>query len=428
MRHREPTLDPEAVRQLEALDAALAGEPVDPDLEDLAVLARELRDTAPKPDADFAAALDARAAAGFPRGAGRTSADESRGQTGDDADAQPAGPLAGVRRAFGALIPPRRFPLAAAGAAASILLVVVVAAVALQSGGGDDTTVERSQPESAEQVPAAPSDSERSGAPGAAPSEGESSDPLSAAPVAPDTVPGGGDDAPNVRRRRVERAATLTIAIPADKLNESTNRVQQIASASRSIVVDSDISSDEDSGRATFALRVPVSRLQPTLADLAEIGTVTQRNETGHDVTGAYVSADERLDDLIAARASVRRQLAATDDADRAARLRRELRQLQGEISSARAALDSLRQRTSYANVDVTLATEKEKSGGATGAGTWTPGDALDDAGKILGTSLGVLIIVLAILVPLALVATAIALPARSVVRRRRERVLDDAP
>jgi hypothetical protein len=61
MRHREPTLDPEAVRQLEALDAALAGEPVDPDLEDLAVLARELRDTAPKPDADFAAALDARA-------------------------------------------------------------------------------------------------------------------------------------------------------------------------------------------------------------------------------------------------------------------------------------------------------------------------------------------------------------------------------
>ena len=51
LREREMPLDPEVERELEAIDRALAGEPVDPDLEVLAELARELRDERPEPDA-----------------------------------------------------------------------------------------------------------------------------------------------------------------------------------------------------------------------------------------------------------------------------------------------------------------------------------------------------------------------------------------
>src|SRR4051794_17731985 len=60
-------------RELAALDDALAGRPVDPDLADLAGLAVALRDERPAPDPAFAGSLDQRAERGFrlPAGARR---------------------------------------------------------------------------------------------------------------------------------------------------------------------------------------------------------------------------------------------------------------------------------------------------------------------------------------------------------------------
>ena len=56
-------------RELAALDDALAGRPVDPDLADLAELAVLVRDERPVPDPAFARSLDARVERGFPRAA-----------------------------------------------------------------------------------------------------------------------------------------------------------------------------------------------------------------------------------------------------------------------------------------------------------------------------------------------------------------------
>ena len=53
-------------RELAALDDALAGRPVDPDLADLAELAVVVRDERPAPDPAFAPSLDERARAGLP--------------------------------------------------------------------------------------------------------------------------------------------------------------------------------------------------------------------------------------------------------------------------------------------------------------------------------------------------------------------------
>ena len=58
-------------RELAALDDALAGRPVDPDLADLAELAVVVRDERPVPDPAFASSLDERARRGFPRAAKR---------------------------------------------------------------------------------------------------------------------------------------------------------------------------------------------------------------------------------------------------------------------------------------------------------------------------------------------------------------------
>ena len=67
LREREMPLDPEVERELEAIDRALAGEPVDPDLEPLAELARALSEERVDTEPGFAADLDQQVADGFPR-------------------------------------------------------------------------------------------------------------------------------------------------------------------------------------------------------------------------------------------------------------------------------------------------------------------------------------------------------------------------
>src|SRR5829696_4064546 len=60
-------LPPEVQRELDAIDAALAGRPVDAELTEIGALAVALREDRPEPSASFAADLDRRTAAGFAR-------------------------------------------------------------------------------------------------------------------------------------------------------------------------------------------------------------------------------------------------------------------------------------------------------------------------------------------------------------------------
>ena len=57
--------------------------------------------------------------------------------------------------------------------------------------------------------------------------------------------------------------------------------------------------------------------------------------------------------------------------------------------------------------------------------GSWTPGDALHDAGRVLEVVAGVLLIALAVIVPIGLLALIAVLVGRLVTRRRRERALE---
>ena len=54
-----------------------------------------------------------------------------------------------------------------------------------------------------------------------------------------------------------------------------------------------------------------------------------------------------------------------------------------------------------------------------------TPGDALDDATRILEVTAGVLLVAFALLLPLGLVGLLVWLAARQAAQRRRERALD---
>jgi hypothetical protein len=70
MRRRDDAaaLTPAALRDLEALDRALAGQALDSEYADLETLVRAVRDDAPRIDPEFAVRLDRRIAEGFTRG------------------------------------------------------------------------------------------------------------------------------------------------------------------------------------------------------------------------------------------------------------------------------------------------------------------------------------------------------------------------
>ncbi len=63
------SLDPEVERELDAIERALAGLEVDEEMAPVATLVADLREERPEPDAEWAAELDRRAAAGFGGGA-----------------------------------------------------------------------------------------------------------------------------------------------------------------------------------------------------------------------------------------------------------------------------------------------------------------------------------------------------------------------
>jgi Domain of unknown function (DUF4349) len=380
MRRRDDmTLDPEVERELRAIDAALADEPVEAELAELASLVRAVRAERPAPSESFAARLDERAAAGFPR---------------------PATRMERTARALRARAS-RRMLLPALGAAATLLLVLVVTASVLT--GGDDaerqSTTELLAP------------AERPSGRGAAPL------PESAA------RPGAADVAPGAPRR-VEREASLTLTAPGDGIDDVTDGVVRVTDEVGGIVANSSVSTgDSGQGGASFSLRVPTRRLDDALARLSKLAHVRARTQNSQDVTGAFVSAQERLRESLAERQALLRQLAEADTVNETESIRARLRIVQGEIAAGRAAVARLRQRTDFAVVGVIV--EEGDSDGSGSGGGWTPGDALGDAVRVLEVALGIALVAFAVALPLLLIGLAAALTARVTVRRRRERALE---
>jgi hypothetical protein len=390
-------------RELAALDDALAGRAVDPDLADLAELAVALRDERPAPEPAFTRTLDARAQRGFP-------------------------PLASAKRRRGIKWP--RLTLPALGVAASVLLVVVIATSIPNGGGGGEDTSSAGAGSSAATTEAAPS--EESG-----------TKPSAAAKSAPRPAIGGGaaetdsaapstttvgplpPNAPAPRadgrsRRSVERSAELVLATRPQGIDRAASEIIRVTDELGGYVVSSTVSSNS-SGQ--FELRVPERKLQTALSRLSRVAKVRERTQSARDITGAVVSVRERLKDARTERRSLLRQLAAATTTNQTASIRARLRLVSGQIAAAKRDLSHVKSRATRSTIAVTLLADRSRSDD--GAAGWTPGDALDDAMRILEVTAGVLLVGLALLLPLGLVALLVWLATRQAAQRRRERGLD---
>jgi Domain of unknown function (DUF4349) len=421
-------------RDLRAVDDALrsgAADHDDPLARELQELALALRADAPKPRPEFADELEGRVQEGFPPEPGslRSRRDGAR---------------AWARNTFGPMPSPRR--LGQAGAVAATVVAVVAGLSTLDlsddgidggdgggdiaqsgdggggasasggggasaggGGGGEDARLGSGQSEAARRAgPAVPL---------AQPDRDESA-------IAPGEPPpgGGAGFAPGRRDRKVERSISMTLEAPDQEIPQLAQDVTQVTNRHGGFVLSSTLDSDEEGASGYFELRVPVGRLRAALADLAGLATVRSQSQSGQDVTRRHVTTRDRLQSARAERRSLLRRLELATTDEEAEAIRRRLDIVAGEINGLRGLLRDLRLRTSYAVVTVDLAGTGDDSGSGGAGGSFD--DAVNDAGDLAVGLAGVLIRVLAIALPLGLIAALGWLATRTLRRRRRESVL----
>lgn len=417
-RRKDAHQDPEQTRELAAVDAALAGESVDPELAELADLALALREERPRPRPEFAAELDARAREGF--APERASTELPEGATAEAQPRERGGRIVRRVRRLWPLHMPRRPLSVAAGSAASVLIVATVAVSSGVFSSGDKAGPV--VPPAGEGVTDQPSALAQK-APESGAAVSEERDATADEMVAPSPgTPVGGDTAPGRRDREVERRAALTLATPTDRVEETADGVIGVTDRYGGFVLSSSISGGDD-GRAgaTLDLRIPAKRIQMAMRDLSELAHVRSRTQSSQDVTASVVSARGRVNELRAERRGLLRRLAEADTSKEAASIRARLRNVNSQIASARTSLSHLKDRVRFAAISVVV----EAENGAGDDGTWTPRDAFGDALSILGVTVAIALVSIAVLIPVSLLLLVGWAAYRRNLRGRREQALD---
>jgi Domain of unknown function (DUF4349) len=419
-------------RDLHAVDAALrdgAADHDDPFVRELQELGLLLQAEAAEPDDEFAEALEKRMREGFPAkpGSARALADEVR----DGLLAARGWPRSAVRN----LPSPSRMLPAAAALVTVVVIGIALSSVDMNRSGGDDDGGsaavsgggDAARSAGGGGAEAAPGGAQDEAAPGAEPAlpldqanPARSAARSGAGAIAPGS-PGGGF-APGRSNRKVERSISMTLEAPNAEIPALAQDVTQVTNRHSGYVLTSTLNSDEEGAEGFFELRIPTGRLRPALADLAGLATVRSQSQSGQDVTRRHVTLGDRLQAARAERRSLLRRLELAETDEEAEAIRRRLDIVAGEINGLRALLRDLQLRTEYAVVSVELAGTEGDSGSGGAGGSFD--DAVNDAGDLAVGLAGVLIRVLAIALPLGLIAGLGWLATSLLRRRRRESVL----
>jgi hypothetical protein len=403
---RAEPLEPEVAAALEAIDGALHGEPVDPEFAELAELSLILRDERPLPNPGFERDLDFRVRAGFPQARPRSAEGARRGR----------GWWAG----------------SAAGVVATVAAVIV--AVVLVHGGGptSSSSSASSSIASALPTPAAASGSSAASASagGSAVASGGSSAAANAgAPsvarnakspaLGPAPVPSGASG------HQIAQSAQLSLVARPGKVDAVAQQVFAIVGQERGHVADSEVSAQRrGESTAQITLQVPSGRLQQTLTQLSQLrgASVSSRSDASQDVTSQIGGARDRLVQARALRRSLLRQLAAATTPGQVQSDQRQLRRNLAAIARDRTAITHLHARVADSTISVSVrgpAARTRHPSHTSGGGAFTLHRGLHDAGRVLVVAAGVALIVLAVLVPVGLLA-ALGVWGWMLLRRRR--------
>ena len=380
----------------------------------------ELRELRPKPRPEFAAKLDERAAAGFPR--------RSTPYT------SPAALVADWWRDLSL-----RSRLIPAVGVALMAVVVATAVIAISNSGGGAGSGNRhgqflsqvetfgSSGEGAESGDEAAAEESSSSA------EAQAAPSVKAAPKAEAEGAGGavnGNELPkaNDLGRDIEKSSYVVLGTKPGAVSGAAAKVFDAVHAADGVVLRSSVQSGSKGATgATFSLLIPSARVNDALAQISAIAEVRERHDATSDITAPTVSAAEELADSNAAIEGLLKELGNAETEAERESVETRLREERRHHAAIRASLDHLHERAAMSEVTVRIVTGEGAGVAPAGKGPdsgWGVGDALHDAGHILTIAAGVVLIALAVLAPIALIALLIWTANRIRVRRLRERTL----
>lgn len=314
----------------------------------------------------------------------------------------------------------------------SVIAAVIVAAVVLGSSGGPRPT------ESAPTHVKGPARRDDLGPVNQGDAEAEKGAPFAAAGPAASAaggkshsesssgalVPSTASEAPGESSRRLQQlSASISLGARNEGVQAVADRVGQLAVAAGGFVESSKVELHHGSaGEATLTLKLPSAKLASVLARLQRLAPVRAETQSLQDVTGQYNAVGARLSAARAERSALLQALAKAETTAALESLHQRIAQADATIASGEREQAAISHSASQAEVEVSVLGESGHAHAA--GGGLTVGRGLHDAGHVLAVSAAVLLIVLAVLLPLALLLAGALLGGRGWRRQHRERAL----
>lgn len=227
-------------------------------------------------------------------------------------------------------------------------------------------------------------------------------------------------------KRDVAREAEITLGSRPEEVQDVANKVVSVTDDHNGIVMNSDVTDGEaGNAGATFKLLIPSGQIESAVADLSEIADLKSRSQELTDITAPTNRAEDEIADSEAKIKSLLGELETTYDEEDRANLERRIRWERYDKQAAETRLNRLERRADYTPVDLRVETGGD-SVSDDGSSSWGLGDAVDDAGKMLGVAAGVTVIALAIAIPIGIVILIALAINRATVRRSRRKILGD--
>jgi Domain of unknown function (DUF4349) len=417
-------IDPEIAATLDAIDATLAGEPVDGRYAEVAEIALLLASDRPQVPPAFATSLDGKVERRF-------------------------APLGGKTRRFGAGGSHKRRRWAGVWQATGAVVagVAAIVAIAVVAGGGLRGGSSASSSSAASVTSAAASSSggsahNGSAAASSAPSRAAKSQSALVPPTNSTTASSGsGSFAPGsaassasapalqppTTGRKVVQGAQLNLIAASNRIDDVAQEIYNVVGQANGIVENSSVTQGGLGGGANFELSLPSGGLPQTMSQLSSLNyaQVASRTDSSQDITDQYGAATRALADARALRTSLLKQLANAATTEQVNSLNAQIHDAEASISSDQATLNRLNHQVNYSQVYVTVQPKPVAAPVSHGGGGFTLGRAAHDAGRVLMVAAGVALIALAALTPVALVVALALWVASALKRRRRDQALD---
>ena len=149
---------------------------------------------------------------------------------------------------------------------------------------------------------------------------------------------------------------TANIALVVDSVDSTEARLRQIAESRGGYVLGSQVSGDEEQRRAEISFKVPTTRFDEALAEVAKLALeVESQDVEGQDVTDEYVDLSSRLRNLQAVEARLIDFLQQAQKVEEALQVNQQLSEIQGQIEQAEGRIAYLKESAAYSTINVSM-------------------------------------------------------------------------